>query len=193
MGKTNRIGFVYNMRESVKEIKNLNSLCGVSMLAALNAVLHFTTVFVTSTLRIGVASVTIGIAGLLYGPWLTGLVGVGADIIKYLLRPEGVYFFGFTFNEFLIGVIYGAFFYKQKITFRRVSFARTVHTILINLMLTPLWLSMLYDLPIIASFIPRLVKNAVMLPIDIAILFLAIKLIERISKDIPQLKSRMKY
>ena len=40
-----------------------------------------------------------------YGPAATGCVGAVADIIKYMIRPSGPFFIGFTLNEFISGLI----------------------------------------------------------------------------------------
>ena len=46
---------------------------------------------------------------------------------------------------------------------------------LINLLLTPLWLSILYKNAFIVLFAARIVKNVIMLPIETAILYVVCK------------------
>ncbi|MEG2770089.1 MAG: folate family ECF transporter S component [Oscillospiraceae bacterium] len=180
------------LKLAVGELKSVHSLCGTSMLAALNVVLSFTTVFVSSILRVGIASITVGVSGLLFGPLLTGIVGVAADLIKYFLRPDGPYFIGFAINEFLIGFIYGMFFYRKKISLPRTIAARGVHTLLINILLTPIWLGIMYHVPFWANFIPRVLKNIAMFPIDVLALYMMLKLIERISIGVPFLQKNLR-
>ena len=180
-----------NLKFAFKEIKNIRSLCGASMLAALNIVLNYTTVFINSTLRVGFSSITVALSAMLFGPWLAGFMGMGMDIIKYLLRPDGPYFAGFALNEFIIAAIYGCLLYRKKFNLNRVIIARTLHTVIINLILTPLWLDIIYSLPFMASFIPRLVKNILMLPLDIFILYMFLKVVVKISANVPFLKERI--
>ena len=105
-----------------------------------------------------------------------------ADTLKYILRPDGPYFPGFALNEFLIGIIYGCFFYQKKITLLRVIIARACITIFINLILTSLWLNMLYQSPLFTML--RLIKNIVMFPVDVALLYAALKGAQRVHKTI---------
>ena len=115
-----------------------------------------------------------------YGPICTGFAGVIADTLKYIIRPDGPYFPGFAVNEFLTGMIYGCFFYKKKITLPRVIIARACITVFINLILTSLWLNMMYQSPLFTMV--RLIKNVVMFPVDVALLYAALKGAERVHR-----------
>ena len=170
------------VKESSKELKKVKSITGCSMLTALNVAVGTLFIPITPTLRIGFSSVFAGVSGMVYGPVITGVAGVIADTLKYIIRPDGPYFPGFALNEFLTGMIYGCFFYKKKITLRRVIVARLMVTILINLCLTSLWLNIMYDNALFTM--ARLIKTIVMFPVDVAILYAALKAGERISKQI---------
>ena len=124
-----------------------------------------------------------GISGFVVGPFLSGLGGVIADTLGYIVNPTGPYFPGFAINELITGLIYGFMFYKQKeIKLPRVIIARLLHTILINLLLTPIWLNILYGSTFFA--IPRIIKNIVLFPIDVFILYSALKVANQIFKRI---------
>ena len=169
------------IKTSGKEVKKITSITGCSMLTALNVAVGALFIPITPTLRIGFSSVFAGVSGMVYGPLITGCAGVVADTLKYILRPDGPYFPGFALNEFLVGMIYGCFFYKKKITLLRVILARACVTIFINLGLTSIWLNMLYGNAIFTMI--RLVKNIVMFPIDVAILYFALKGAQRIQPN----------
>ena len=52
------------------------------------------------------------IADYLFGP-ITGCLFAGVlDIVKFFIRPDGPFFFGFTFNAMLAAFIYGCFYYN---------------------------------------------------------------------------------
>ena len=102
-----------------------------------------------------------------------------ADIIKYLLKPTGAFFPGFTLNEILTGLIYGIIFYRKDVKLSRVIIARIVVTVGINLTLTPLWLSFMYGNAYKFMVPARLIKNLVMLPIDIFILYTLLKFTDK--------------
>ena len=139
---------------------------------------RYVSIPLTPTLKIGFSSVFAGLSGMVYGPLLTGFAGIIADNLKYILRPDGPYFPFFGINEFLTGMIYGAFFYKKKITLPRVIAARACITVLINLILTSLWLNIMYQSPLFTMV--RLVKNIVLFPVDVAVLYFLLKAGEKI-------------
>ena len=58
---------------------------------------------------------------MLFGPVVGGIMGGVADIIKYLLKPTGPFFFGFTFNAILGAVIYGVMLYKSRSALKNIG------------------------------------------------------------------------
>ena len=118
----------------------------------------------------------IALSGMLYGPVLTGSLGAVVDILKYFTRNDGGAFFpGFTISEFIVGFLYGLFLYRKRVTLPRVFMARLTVTVVNNLFLTPLWLSMLYGDAFVALVASRIVKNIIMLPIETALLYVILK------------------
>lgn len=166
------------MKESAKELHRVTSITGCAMLTALNVAVGSMFIPISPTLRIGFSSIFAGVSGMIYGPVITGIAGIIADSLKYIVRPDGSYFPGFAINEFLTGMIYGCFFYKKEITLIRVILARLCITVFINLILTSLWLNMMYQSPLFTTV--RLIKNVVMFPIDVALLYSALKAAQRI-------------
>lgn len=168
------------IKDSAKELRRVASITGCAMFTALNVAIGALFIPITPTLRIGFSSIFAGVSGMIYGPVITGVAGVIADTLKFMIRPDGPYFPGFALNEFLTGMIYGCFFYKKRITLPRVILARFCITLFINLILTSLWLNMLYQSPLFTTI--RLIKNIVMFPIDVALLYVALKAAQRIKK-----------
>lgn len=161
---------------STRELKDVRSLTGGALLAALNVVINQFTIFFSQVLRLGFSFLTVGVSGMLYGPVLTGTIGVVTDILKFIFHSDGSAFFpGFTLNEFLLGFIYGAFFYRKAVTLPRVIAAKLTAMVVINLFLTPLWLSMLYGQAFVALVAARLLKNLIMFPIETAMLYFVLK------------------
>jgi ECF transporter S component (folate family) len=169
------------IRASALEAKRIRSLTGASMLAALNVIIHrFFTVVISLTQMLSFSFVAVGVSGMLYGPVLTGMIGVATDIIKYFLVPNGPFFPGFTFNEFLSGFLCGVFLYKKPVTLKRVFFLRLTVNVVINLGLTSLWLSMMYGGAFIALVSAKLLKNLIMLPIETGMLYFVLKKVSEI-------------
>lgn len=168
--KTSRI------RESAKSIRNVKHLVGTSLFVAMNAALgYLKIVVIPKMLEINFSSLALAACAFTYGPVMAGLAGVLCDNIKYFLNPSGPYMPLFGLNEFLTGFIYGLFFYKRKLTLPRVILARLSVVLLINIVLTPLWLHLLYGNAFIVLVQARILKNVLMFPIDVALLYLVLK------------------
>ena len=94
-------------------------LCG--FMAALAVGLSMTTsIEVGPYIRIGFSGIPNRIVEFLFGPVTGCLFGGALDIMKYMLKPTGPFFFGFTFNAMLAGIIYGSAFYKKPISIKRM-------------------------------------------------------------------------
>ena len=115
----------------------------------------------------------------LFGPVTGGLFAGILDIVKYFMRPDGGFFFGFTFNAMLAAFIYGCFYYRQKLTLKRVLIAKLVVILIVNVLLNTLWLDMLYGKGFLAILPARALKNLIMWPIDSIIFFTITRLLEQ--------------
>lgn len=170
-------------KNSIKEMKNVQSICVAAMMTALNTLLGAFKISISQILVISFSSLAVAPCAMFCGPLLTGSVGAIADILKYMIRPDGPFFPGFTINEFLVGIIYGCFFYKvSNISWKRCLAARIVIVLLINMCLTPIWLNLLYGNSLWALVSARIVKNVVLLPIDTALLYFVVKTSQRVMK-----------
>jgi ECF transporter S component (folate family) len=169
---------VAGIRESYSEIKNVKSMTGSAMLTALNVILDFVRIVVSNLLEISFAFLALAVAGMLYGPVMAGIVGMIADVIAYFVKPNGPFFIGFTINSFLSGFIYGLFLYRKKITLKRVIAACLCETVVINFILTPIWLNMMYGTQLFT--IVRIIKNIAIFPINVALLCLVCKTVETV-------------
>lgn len=170
------------IKESAKEVKKVSSLCGSAMLIAVKSVVSLLRIQVSNILEIGFSHLVVGVSAMYYGPVLSGIAGLVADTIDYLLRPTGPYFPGFALNEFVIGFLYGCFFYKKEITFKRVFFARLCVALLTELIMTPLWLNILYGKAYIALVGARITTQLIKFPIDCILLYTLLKNMQKIKK-----------
>ena len=161
-------------KDSANEIKKVSSICGCAMFTALDIILRAIRIDFSAVLSLGFSTLAVAASAMYYGPLLTGLAGIIADTLGHLVHPNGPYFPGFAISAFITGVIYGCFFYKQeKISWKRVILARLCITVVINLILTPLWLNMMYGNALFA--VPRIIKNIVMFPLDAWLLYIVLK------------------
>lgn len=110
-------------------------------------------------IRIGFGTLPIVVGGILFGPWVGGLVGALADIIGFSLSPMGPYLPHFTLTAALHGIIPGLFAFtlsfgsKEK----RMIWGIVLAQVLVSGMLTPYFLHTIFGMPWRILLLPRLV------------------------------------
>ncbi len=165
---------------SSQELKKVPALATCAMFAALAMILNsVASISIGPYIKIGFSGIPNQLVDYLFGP-VTGSLFAGIlDIVKYMLKPDGAFFFGFTFNAMLAAFIYGCFYYKKKLTIWRVLVAKFVVVMIVNVVLNTLWLDMLYGKGFLVLLPARAVKNLIMWPIDSIIFFVLTRLIEQ--------------
>ena len=171
----NSLSLPEKFRQSAQELKQVRTLTGVAMLLAMSVVILFTaSVRVTETIKIGLGYLITALLGMLYGPFTAALAAGAGDLIKYLLKPDGAYFFGFTLTAMLGGVVYGVFFYREKCTIPRAIASKATVSLLLNCLLNTVWVSWLYGMPFLGALGPRVIKNLMALPFEIVLLYIVL-------------------
>jgi len=95
------------------------------------------------------------------------------------VRPTGPFFPGFTISGILGGLIYGLVLYKRKITLPRVILANALVTVFVNMLLNTYWLTLLYGSAYMAIFPARIIKELILLPINVAIFYIVSKILAK--------------
>ena len=124
----------------------------------------------------------------LFGPVVGGIFGGTLDLLKFLIKPDGQFFPGFTFDAMLGGVIYGSFLYRKPVKVWRVAAACFLVKLIVNCGFNTLWISMLYGKAFMVLLPARIMKNAVMWPIDTAIFVIILRAVERSIKPLLERK-----
>lgn len=159
---------------------SVRQLTTMALMAALLVVFSQFFAIETPLLKVSFAFIPHVLTGLLFSPVWSGIIAVIADIISHTLFSKGSPFFlGFTLNAFLTGSIYSLFFYKKSITWKNTIFANIAVLLIVRLGLTPIWLMYMYHIPYfnMAMWLPRLIKNAVITPIEIFCIYSLGKLV----------------
>ncbi|KRK53748.1 carbon starvation protein, membrane protein [Lentilactobacillus hilgardii DSM 20176 = ATCC 8290] len=141
----------------------------LSLLLALGLIIDRFTVG-TKSIQIGFGFVIIALASYLYGPVWASAVAALSDIIGTLISG-GVYNPGFTISAILGAAIYGLFFYNQEITWTKVIVSQLIIAVFVNTVLNTLWLTLMYNTPFIALLPARLLKEIIVTPLQIAIIY----------------------
>lgn len=163
--------FPKNAITSFRELRNVRSICGIALLLALSVVVNQFSFYV-GPVKIGVGSLVSAMLGCFYGPVAGAFAAGVGDIVKYLIRPDGAFFFGYTLNAMLGGMFYGIFFYKMRVSILRTVSVKLLINIVVNGLLGTLWYSMLYGKGFIAIFPERMWANIAKVPVESIVLLI---------------------
>ncbi len=169
--------------QSLAELRRPRSLALGAMCIALHIVLNQFTIPVSNVLEIGFDFLALSAAGYLCGPWMAGLAGAAADVLGYLLRPNGAYFPGFTLSAVLMGILYGLWYYKKPVTLWRCAAAHLSAVAVFNFFLTPLWLHIMYGQAFVLLSGMRLLKNLLQFPFSVALSLLVLRVCARFDQS----------
>lgn len=165
------IGFKEKLKG--EKLSSPKTLTGAAMLVALYTILSFFTLKLSTTLEIGFAYLALSVCGMMFGPVVGGIAGAVGDTLGFIVSPNGAFFPGFTLSAFIMGFIYGIVLYKRQITVKRVMIASLAVTLVCNIILTPVWLNMMYGTDLIA--LPRIIRNIIMYPINTVLMYAVLK------------------
>lgn len=172
---------------SADELKKITTLTVCGMMMALCIVLRNLAINITADLRITFSFFGIMIIAMLYGPVVCVIANIGVDVLGYFLDGFKArdYNFGLLAVKIFMAIIYGVILYKKssgKSIIISGIIARIIVVILCNLVLNSCVLYSCYtnrNFPFMSPsewdafkvwFTPRLVKNVVMLPIEMAMI-----------------------
>ena len=140
----------------------------VGLLVAIEIIFTRFLSFQTPIIRIGFGFIPIAFSAIMFGPAIGGLTAAIADVVGMMIFPKSAYFPGFTLSAFLSGAIYGIFLYRKPVTVLNVSISVLLITLLVDIGLNTLWLSMITGKAALVLLIPRVYKSLLMLPVQIA-------------------------
>ena len=185
---------------SAKELKSTRNLVLCAMMAALAIVLSYTTSFyITPTIKVGFSGLPNRLVDFMFGPVVGCIFGGIMDVLKFLIKPDGGFFFGYTFTAMVGGFIYGLFYYRLQIkrpevnaelsgwekvkswiivnlkTILLILIANALVKIICNIGMNTLWTSMMSGKAWLALIPTRLVKNLIQIPTDTVVHFILLK------------------
>lgn len=166
--------------ESRKEMKKTSTLTVTALLIGLSVIVSMFTIVLNPYMKLGFSTVPIAVIGALYGPFVSGLAAGISDILRYLLRPTGAFFPGFTFDAMVNGVIFGLFLYKKKPSIKNVTAQQICSLILVSTILHNMWVCLLYGKALYAILPASILKNVLKLPIDVIVLYALLVVVEKV-------------
>lgn len=162
-------------KESVREFRNLRSLVIAALLCAVSIAMGMLFIPVGESLRIYFSFIPRALLAAICGPVMGLAAGAVIDLTEFIIHPTGMFFPGYTLNTMLGVFFYGLFLYRQKPTVLRFTGARVCIAYLVNVLLGSLWNAILLGKAFWFYAAKSLVKNTVMIPIEVLLLYLVFK------------------
>lgn len=160
-------------------MKKTHILVYVSLLISLEIILTRFLSFQTPIVRISFGFIPIMISAYMFGPVIGGITGALSDILGVFLFSASTFFPGFTLSAFLTGFIYGFLLHNQKISLKRIILSVLLISLIVDLGLNTLWLSIITGKAVSALFIVRSIKTAIMIPVQIVSINIVLKLLTK--------------
>ena len=160
---------------------NTRKLVFLSLLTALGIVLtRFLSLrlplFGVEGIRIGIGSLPMIFAGIVFGPVAGGLVGAVTDVVGFWISPMGAYMPHFTLTAFLTGFIPGfvmIYIFKNVRNFKTLLISIAIGQIITSIILVPYFIHILFGVPFKPLLIPRLIGQ----PINIIVYSYLVKIL----------------
>lgn len=140
----------------------------------------------TPIVTIGFSFVPTMLCAIWLGPKWTILISILADLIGATLFPFGSFFIGYTVTTAVAAAIYGFLLYKKeentytdKQFVLRVILASVLVTVIANIGLNTLWLSITTGKAFMVLIASRIVKELIMIPVKIIIIIFLEKVLRK--------------
>ncbi|WP_455714585.1 folate family ECF transporter S component [Anaerosporobacter sp.] len=168
-----------NLKKQITNLSQLRNLIFCALMIAMFIVVSFFDIPITKSIEIRLGFIIIAAASMLGGPIMGLSVGALGDVVKMIIigGKGSSFFFGFTITYALMGFLFGLVFYKSRITIPR-AIAASICEFVISIFLNTYNLSILYGSPYKAEFISRLPKSAIMLVINVFLLFITMRALQ---------------
>ena len=159
--------FTGSLISSFLELKRLRSLTFLAVMGALALALEaVASLDLGPYISIGFSGLPNQLVDLLLGPSAGGLFAGAMDVLKYLIKPAGPFHFGFTFDAMLAAFIYGCSYYGRPVTLRRIFITKLIVTVVVNMALGTMWISLLYGRAFMVLLPSRALKDLLVWPVE---------------------------
>ena len=150
---------------------NTKKLIVSAQLVALDVVLTRLLAINTPLMKIGLGFAAVALCAVLYGPWWAALTAALGDIVGALLFPTGAFFPGFTLTAACTGLIFGLCLYRRDKSLLWPIAAAALNVVLVSYLANTAMISWISGSPYTTLLKARAVQLAVMLPVQLAVLF----------------------
>ncbi len=170
-------------KNSFLELKKTKTIVICGLLLAISLMLNTQALKIEGITIITFSFIANSIAGFLFGPVVSGILGGLTDALTHVINPKGAYFFGFTFNAILGGIFYGSLLYRKiygsKNLVLRIVICKILISIIVNLSLGTLWYSMFSGKGFLILLPARIYKELIVIPIHCIVMYILLKAINK--------------
>lgn len=167
---------------------NTKRLCFMGIMVALKIVLErVLSISMGDYLRISFSFIPVAVTGMMMGPVASTLVATVADLLGTLISGQAP-FPPLTVVAALTGCFYGLFFYRKTVTLLRAAMCFIPVQFLCSLVLNSaclVWMGIIPSAPeaFWIKMTPRIIRAVVQYPINVAIMVIVAKAVERLPAD----------
>ena len=164
-------------RAARAEFRNVRVLAFSGVVCAMAIVLKGIPIFLLGpTLKIYFSFLAVSLGCMCFGPLVGMVAGAVIDLGGFMPSSFGEpYFPGYLVTAILSGLIYGVMFYRRKPTLARIIVTRLIINYGSNVLLGSVWKAMLYGKGYLYYATSGLVKNTIMLPIEIFLTWVVLR------------------
>ena len=158
-------------------MSKLKKIILASLLLATYIVLNRFISIKTELLVISFSFIPIMMSAIWLGPKYSTAIAAHGDLLSALIFPFGPYFPGFTVSNALTGLIYGLFLYNhgEKLPTKKLLImlilSSCINFVAIRLLLTSLWINILYGKAFFVVLASRVIAELIMVPIQVVAIF----------------------
>lgn len=164
-------------RAARAEFRNVRVLALSGLVCAMAIVLESMPIYLLGpSLKIYFSYLVVSLGCMCYGPLVGMAVGGVIDSVGFLLAGYGEpYFPGYLITAILSGLIYGVMLYRRKPTVPRLLVTRFIINYGSNVLLGSVWKAMLYGKGYLYYVSTGLVKNTVLLPLEVFLTWMVLR------------------
>lgn len=164
-------------RAARAEFRNVRTLALAGLVCAMAIVLEAMPIYLLGpSLKIYFSYLVVSLGCMCYGPLVGMVTGVVIDTMGFLLAGYGEpYFPGYLVTAMLSGLIYGVMYYRRRPTVGRIIITRLLINYGSNVLLGSVWKAMLYGQGYLYYLSTGLVKNTVLLPLEVFLTWMVVR------------------
>lgn len=175
--------------ESVRD--NVKKLAVCAVMLALYITIQSFALDITEYLRISFNYLIIAVIGMLYGASTGAVFGIAADLLGFIVHPGvGGFFPAYTVISALQGTLYGTVLYKGKLSsiekqppLWKIALVRGIDVLLCSTLCRTWVNSFFYGQAFWAILPVRALKNLVMYPVEVLLLWCVLNALFKINKE----------